>query len=76
MIKDLIRQNRSYRRFQQDFEITSDTLGQLIDLARMSPSGANLQPLKYIISCDKQKNDLIFPLLGWAGYLKDWPGPA
>ena len=76
MIKDLIRQNRSYRRFQQDFEITSDTLGQLIDLARMSPSGANLQPLKYIISCDKQKNAFVFPLLGWAGYLKDWPGPA
>jgi nitroreductase len=76
MIKELIKQNRSYRRFEQNYEISAETLGQLINLARLSPSGANLQPLKYIISCDKQKNDLIFPLLGWAGYLKDWPGPA
>ncbi len=76
MIEELIRKNRSYRRFHEDFEITTDVLRRLIDLARFSASASNLQPLKYIISNDKQKNALIFPHLGWAGYLKDWPGPA
>jgi len=74
MIKDLITNSRSYRRFQQ-VAIEHRTLRELVDLARLAPSAANLQPLKYILSCDPQKNDLIFPHLAWAGYLKDWPGP-
>ncbi len=76
MIKDLITKNRSYRRFSQDVTIQRRTLEELVDLARLSASAANLQPLKYILSCDPQKNDLIFPHLAWAGYLKDWPGPS
>ena len=76
MIEELIRKNRSCRRFQEDFEITAETLRELIDLARLSASASNQQPLKYIISCDRDKNALIFPVLGWAGYLRDWPGPS
>ncbi len=67
--------NRSYRRFEQEVDISIATLKELVDLARLSPSGMNLQPLRYILSCDPAKNSLIFPHLGWAGYLKDWPGP-
>jgi len=76
MIRDLITKNRSYRRFFQEVAIERQTLRELVDLARLSASGGNLQPLKYILSCDRQKNALIFPHLAWAGYLKDWPGPC
>jgi len=76
MIKDLVKKNRSYRRFYEDFAIERNTLEELVDLARLSASAANRQPLKYILSCEKNKNDLIFPTLAWAGYLKDWPGPS
>jgi nitroreductase len=76
MIRDLIVKNRSFRRFHEEITIERKTLEELIDLARLSASAANLQPLKYIISCERQKNALIFPSLAWAGYLKDWPGPA
>ena len=76
MIKDLILKNRSYRRFHQDEAVNCDTLWELIDLARLSASGANLQPLKYFLSCEPGKNALIFPRLAWAGYLKDWDGPG
>jgi len=76
MIRDLILKNRSYRRFHQEVAIDVETLRGLVDLARLSASAANRQPLKYILSGNKEKNALIFPCLGWAGYLKDWPGPS
>lgn len=75
MIKDLIKKSRSYRRFYGDKELTSEQLINLIELARLSPSGANRQPLKYIYSSKKDINDQIFENLGWAGYLKEWDGP-
>lgn len=75
MIKELITKNRSYRRFHQNVPIEAETLRALVDLARLSPSAANLQPLKFILSCEPTKNALIFPNLAWAGYLKHWPGP-
>ncbi|MEJ2637249.1 MAG: nitroreductase family protein, partial [Calditrichia bacterium] len=75
-LKDLVLRNRSYRRFYEDVEISRDVLRELVDLARLSASAANRQPLKYIISSDTAKNSEIFPHLRWAGYLKEWPGPA
>jgi len=47
----------------------------LIELARLTPSGGNLQYLKYILSNKPKLNSKIFPCLGWARYLKDWDGP-
>jgi nitroreductase len=76
MIKDLVLKNRSYRRFHQEAAIDEPTLRELVDLARLSPSAGNKQPLKYILSCDPQKNARIFPHLRWAAYLKDWGGPV
>ena len=76
MLKDLVLKNRSYRRFYQEVPIKLETLKELVDLARLSASAANLQSLKYILSCQHEKNALIFPCLRWAGYLKDWRGPA
>jgi nitroreductase len=75
MIRDLVLTNRSYRRFYQDESISEETLRGLVDLARLSASGANLQPLKYVLSWEPEKNARIFPHLAWAGYLRDWPGP-
>ncbi len=76
MLEDLVRKNRSYRRFHQDVSVDLGTLRALVNLARLSASGSNLQPLKYILSCEPETNARIFPRTRWAGYLKDWPGPA
>jgi len=76
MLENLIRKNRSYRRFHQSTPIALETLRALVNLARLSASGANLQPLKYVLSCDPQVNADIFPHTRWAGYLRDWAGPA
>jgi nitroreductase len=66
MIRDLVAKNRSYRRFHQE-RIDIGTLRDLVDLARLSASGSNLQPLKYVLSCDPQKNAVIAPFVGLGG---------
>ena len=75
-LRELILKTRSYRRFHEEIPIDLPTLEGLVDLARLSASGNNKQPLKYFLAHDPQVNSSIFPLLAWAGYLKDWPGPA
>ena len=76
MLRELVLRTRSYRRFDQSFAVDLDTLRELVDLARLSASAANMQPLRYILSCDQEENSTIFSHLAWAAYLKDWPGPA
>jgi nitroreductase len=75
MLKELILKNRSYRRFYEEENIDSSTLADLVNLARLSASGANKQPLKYITSTNREINEKIFSCLAWAAYLKDWDGP-
>lgn len=75
-IKDLVARTRTCRRFDQAHGIKRADLLELVNLARLSASGGNLQPLKYILSCDPKRNALIFPCLAWAGYLKGWGGPV
>lgn len=75
MLKELVLKNRSYRRFYQESPIDREILVELVNLARLSASALNLQPLKYILSCDPSKNAVIFKHLAWASYLKDWSGP-
>ena len=74
-LKELILKNRSYRRFFQNHTIEKEDLVELVNLARLSPSGANNQPLKYMLSYTSEMNNDIFQHLFWAGYLKDWNGP-
>ncbi len=73
---DLVKKNRSCRRFDNSHNIDEKTLRQLINLARNCASAANKQPLKYVICRDKDKNQEIYSCLGWAAYLKEWKGPV
>jgi nitroreductase len=75
MLRDLIISNRSCRRFHEDVPVERQTLEELVDLARLSASAGNLQPLKYVLSNEPEENARIFPHLAWAAYLKEWPGP-
>ena len=59
--RDLIVRNRSYRRFVQKEPVSLETLRELVDLARLSPSAANRQPLRFILSADTATNAQIFP---------------
>lgn len=77
MFTDLVLKNRSYRRFYQEPPVVRAELEAMVETARLSASGGNLQPLKFFLSADPGTNAKIFPALKWAGYLKDWsPAPA
>ncbi|MGC8976395.1 MAG: nitroreductase family protein [Candidatus Ratteibacteria bacterium] len=74
-IYEIIKKRRTIRRFKQR-EIPLELLIKFVDMARIAPSGANMQPIEYIIVNDKNIVDKIFPLTGWAGYLgKEGPPP-
>jgi nitroreductase len=74
-LRQLIEKTRTYRRFDESHEITSETLVSLVDLARLSASGANRQPLKYILVTDPVKRAEVYTCLAWAGYIMTWEGP-
>ena len=76
MLKDLVTRNRSTRRFHQEKRPGLPFLRELVELARLCPSGTNKQPIRYLLSADEKTNARIFPHLRWAGYLEDWDGPV
>lgn len=73
---ELVTKNRNYRRFQQSEPVTTEQLRSLVELARLSPSAGNLQPLKFILSNEGTRNDAVFSCLVWESYIKDSPGPG
>ncbi|MDA3798296.1 MAG: nitroreductase family protein [Kiritimatiellae bacterium] len=73
-MKDIVKKARTYRRFKQE-PISMETLERLVELARFAPSGANSQPLRYVLCNDEITRDNLFPCISWAGALKDWDGP-
>ncbi len=74
--KELLLSDRTVRRFHADKAISPDVLTRLVDLTRYCASGRNAQPLRYRIVTDPAERDAIYPALAWAGYYKDWDGPA
>lgn len=75
-VRDLMLKNRSYRRFQENVPVSEAQLRELVDLARLSASAGNKQPLRFVISADARTNAAIFKSLAWAAYLTDWNGPG
>ena len=75
MLKEFVLKNGSYRRFYQDRTVAYEQLRGLINTGRLTSSGANRQPVRYILSNKPEKNEKIFQCLRWAGYLEDWDGP-
>jgi nitroreductase len=73
---ELVAKTRSYHRFDQEQELSMETLRELVEYARHTMSGANLQPLRYLLINDRERNARVFAETKWAAYLSDWPGPV
>ncbi len=66
---DIIKSRRTVRLFKQD-PIDTKTLYELVECARCAPSGANRQPLEYVIINDAAQVERVFEHVAWAGYVK------
>jgi len=65
MIYERIINRRTIRKFTQQ-PVSREILTKCVDAARMSPSGSNLQPLKYIVVDNTQLLPEVFSTLTWA----------
>ncbi|MDR2937148.1 MAG: nitroreductase family protein [Rikenellaceae bacterium] len=74
-LKEIVMKNRSCRRFRQERRVSRELLVSLVELARLTASGRNLQVLKYAVVNDPAECATLYPALAWAGYLKEWDGP-
>jgi nitroreductase len=74
MIYDKIVERRTIRKYTKK-AVPKDVLVKCIDAARLSPSGMNRQPLKYIVVNDEKLLAKVFSTTSWAGYLPDY-GPS
>ncbi|NLY18973.1 MAG: nitroreductase [Clostridiaceae bacterium] len=73
-INDAIMNRRSIRKFKQ-IKIDRETLVSFVQAARLAPSAANLQPLKFLIVDEKECVDKVFELVKWLGYIAPHGNP-
>jgi len=62
-------QRRSIRHYQ-DRPVPRQLLEKCVDAARLAPSGANLQPLEFVIIDQPDVVSRIFPTIKWAMYIR------
>ena len=67
-IYELILKRRTIRSFKPE-QVTEELLNKLVNAGRLAPSGANLQPLEFIVVNNSELVNKVFPSLKWAGYI-------
>lgn len=74
-ISQILQANRSFRRYLEEDKVPLQEALRWVKNLRYTNSMRNAQPLKYILVDKPTLLEKIYPLLRWAGYLKDWNGP-
>ncbi len=71
---DIIKQRRTIRKFDQK-PIKREILQDIIDCARLAPSGKNLQPWAFLVVDREDLVKAMFQNVGWAGYIQPEGNP-
>ncbi len=66
MLLDLVKGNRSYRGYDESRYITTEELTSFVELARLTPSSVNAQPLKYYLVNEKEEVATVQKMTKWA----------
>ena len=67
MLKDLLLNCRSYRRFHQEVSIPDEDLKDMVDNTRLTASASNAQALKFKIVNTPAECAKVFSTVKWAG---------
>jgi len=67
-VYDLIVKRRTIRSFEQK-PIAPDLLKKITNAGRLAPSGANLQPLEFLVITEQSLLGKVFATLKWAAYI-------
>ena len=72
-VSEAIRKRRSVRKFK-DRRVSREDLLELVDYARLAPSGMNKQPLEFVIVDEPEIERELFDYTNWAGAIEWSPG--
>lgn len=75
MLKDLLKQNRSYRGYDQTIRPTRKQLEDMVDCTRYAPFSQNFQAFKYALACTPESCSRLQPCTGWARDLPEMTLP-
>ena len=75
MLRDIVAQARSIRRFDMSRPVDRQTLTSFVDTLRLIPASCNFQALKYLIVTDKEECLFMRENTRWAALLPDYNGP-
>ena len=75
MLKDLVKQSRSYRSFDPAVKITQEQLLEFADAARLTPSTTNLQAIKFKLVSDPAQVESLVERTTLAAALRPWVLP-
>ena len=70
-IYEALLKRRTVRKFKQT-PVKKEDLMKMLESARLSPTGANLQSLKYSVITKEETRRKFYPNLKYAGYISDW----
>lgn len=68
IVSRIVSSRRTIRKFV-DKQIDESIILDVLSLARLSPSGANRQPLSYVVVLDEAMREEMFKHVKWAGYI-------
>lgn len=73
-VSEAIRSRRSIRKFREE-RVSREDLIDLVDYARLAPSGMNKQPLEFVVVDEPDLERELFNYTNWAGAVEWDPEP-
>lgn len=73
-LTEAIRKRRTIRRYKQT-PVEREKLEQLIEAARLAPTGGNMQQLRFIVIQNKELLEKVFKQTAWGGLVKPKRNP-